>query len=252
MTKQIAKMYMLESLRNPGMAIGNLLPAFMFMITSVICKNFITGDATNFIDIMIKGQFLPLSIIMLIFSFAFSSATIYLADMKVNKTFQWIQRTGVKPHTYYIGMGIGVFTLLNVFLVLLLIGYSFIIDISLSSYFMIILISNFVLLALYPLSFILAGLFKNEKVAQSMLTPIMLLFMFSIQMTSLFLTLAEKNPQDYFIFLIWNPMLYLFDSLQMYLNLFDETWLPQYQYCIILAVISLVLAVIAKKVFRMR
>ncbi|MFJ7185147.1 ABC transporter permease [Lysinibacillus xylanilyticus] len=249
MMKQIARMYMVESLRNPGMAIGNLLPAFMFMITSVICKSIATGDA---IDFMIKGQFLPMSIIMLIFFFSFSSATIYLADMKANKTFQWVQRTGVKSHTYYIGMGIGVFTLLNVFLVLLLIGYSFIIDISLSSFLMIILMSNFVLLALYPLSFILAGLFKNEKVAQSMLVTIMILFMFSVTMTTMFLTLAEKNPQDYFIFLIWNPMLYLNDSLQMYLNLINETWLPQYQYCIILTVISMVLAAIAKKVYSSR
>ncbi|PJO43186.1 ABC transporter permease [Lysinibacillus xylanilyticus] len=246
MIKQIARMYMVESLRNPGMAIGNLLPAFMFMITSMICKSIVTGDA---IDFMIKGQFLPMSIIMLIFFFSFSSATIYLADMKANKTLQWVQRTGVKPLTYYIGMGIGVFALLNVFLVLLLMGYSFIIDISLSSFLMIILMSNFVLLALYPLSFILAGLFKNEKVAQSMLVTIMILFMFSVTMTTMFLTLAEKNPQDYFIFLIWNPMLYLNDSLQMYLNLINETWLPQYQYCIILAVISMVLAAIAKKVY---
>lgn len=246
MMKQIARMYMLENIRNPGMVFGNVLTAFMLMISSIICKNMASDEA---IDFVIKGQFLPISILMLIFSFAFSSATIYLADMKANKTFQWIQRTGVKPHTYYMGMGIGVFTLLNVFLVLLLIGYSFIIDISLSSYFMIILISNFVLLALYPLSFILAGIFKNEKVAQSMLVPIMLLCMFSLQMTSLFLTLAGKNPQDYFIFLIWNPMLYLFDSLQVSLNVLDETWLPQYQYFMILTVLSLGLAAIAKKVY---
>jgi len=246
MMKQIARMYMLESVRNPGMAIGNILPAFIFMITSVICKNIVTGDA---IDFMIKGQFLPMSIIMLIFFFSFSSATIYLADMKANQTLQWVQRTGVKPLTYYIGMGIGVFALLNVFLVLLLIGYSFIIDISLSSYLMIILMSNFVLLALYPLSFILAGLFKNEKVAQSMLVTIMILFMFSVTMTTMFLTLAEKNPQDYFIFLIWNPMLYLFDSLQVSLNLIGETWLPQYQYFMILTILSLVLAAIAKKIY---
>ncbi|MGE7951372.1 ABC transporter permease [Lysinibacillus xylanilyticus] len=249
MMKQIARMYMLESVRNPGMVFGNVLTAFMFMITSVICKNIVTGDA---IDFMIKGQFLPMSIIMLIFFFSFSSATIYLADMKANKTLQWVQRTGIKPLTYYIGMGIGVFALLNVFLVILLIGYSFIIDISLSSYLMIILMSNFVLLALYPLSFILAGLFKNEKVAQSMLVTIMILFMFSVTMTTMFLTLAEKNPQDYFIFLIWNPMLYLFDSLQVSLNLMGETWLPQYQYFMILTVLSLVLATIAKKVYNIR
>ncbi|MFJ7733679.1 ABC transporter permease [Lysinibacillus sp. NPDC097231] len=246
MIKKIARIYMLESIRNAGMSIGNLSPAFIFLIMSVICKNMMTEEA---FDYLIKGQFLPVSILMLIFSFAFSSATIYLADMKANKTFQWIQRTGIKPHTYYMGMGIGVFSLLNVFLVLLLIGYSFIIDISLSSYFMIILISNFVLLALYPLSFILAGLFKNEKVAQSMLVPIMILFMFSVTMTTMFLTIGGKNPHDYYIFLSWNPMLYLNDSLQMYLNLINDTWLPQYQYCIILAVISLVLAAIAKKVY---
>ncbi|WP_068984665.1 MULTISPECIES: ABC transporter permease [Lysinibacillus] len=246
MMKQIARMYMLENIRNLGMTIGNLSPAFIFLIMSVICKNMMTEES---FDYLIKGQFLPVSILMLIFSFAFSSATIYLADMKANKTFQWIQRTGVKPHTYYIGMGIGVFTLLNIFLVLLLIGYSFIIDISLSSYFMIILISNFVLLALYPLSFILASLFKNEKVAQSMLVPIMILFMFSVTMTTMFLSIAGKNPHDYYIFLSWNPMLYLNDSLQKYLNLINDTWLPQYQYCIILAVLSLVLAAIAKKVY---
>ncbi|MGY3187262.1 ABC transporter permease [Lysinibacillus sp. TE18511] len=249
MMKQIARMYMLESVRNPGMAIGNILPAFLFMSISFFAKSVMTEESFEF---LIKGQFLPISIIMLIFFFSFSSATIYLADMKANKTLQWVQRTGIKPHTYYIGMGIGVFTLLNLFLVLLLIGYSFIIDISLSSFILIILMSNFVLLALYPLSFILAGLFKNEKVATSMLVPIMLIFMFSIQMTSMFLTLAEKNPQDYFIFLIWNPMLYLFDSLQVSLNLMGETWLPQYQYFMILAVISLVLAAIAKKVYNSR
>ena len=247
MIKQIARMYMLESVRNPGIAIGNILPVFMFMSISFFAKSVMTEESFEF---LIKGQFLPISIIMLIFFFSFSSATIYLADMKANKTLQWVQRTGIKPHTYYIGMGIGVFTLLNLFLVLLLIGYSFIIDISLSSFILIILMSNFVLLALYPLSFILAGLFKNEKVATSMLVPIMLIFMFSIQMTSMFLTLAEKNPQDYFVFLIWNPMLYLFDSVQVSLNLMGETWLPQY--FMILTVLSLVLAAIAKKVYSSR
>ena len=44
-------------------------------------------------------------------------------------------------------------------------------------------------------------------------------------------------------------MLYLFDSLQVSLNVLDETWLPQYQYFMILTVISLVLAAIAKKVY---
>jgi len=249
MMKQIARMYMLENIRSLGMTIGNLLPAYIFLGISFFAKSAMTEESFNF---LIKGQFLPISIIMLIFFFCFCSATIYLTEMKANKTLKWVQRTGIKPHTYFIGMGIGVFTLLNLFLVLLLIGYSFIIDISFSSFLLIILMSNFVLLALYPLSFILAGLFKNERVATSMLQPIMLIFMFSIQMTTMFLTLAKKDPQDYFIFLIWNPMLYLFDSLQVSLNLIGKTWLPQYQYFMILTILSLVLAAIAKKVYNSR
>lgn len=149
---------------------------------------------------MVKGQFLPVSILLLLFSFAFSSATIYLADMKANRTFDWLKRTKVVPSTYYIGMGIGVFALVNIALILLLGCYKLLIDITWSNFLLILLMCNFVLLALYPLSFILAGLFKNGKVAQSMLVPTMILLMFSITMTTMFLTLAGKDPQQYFIF----------------------------------------------------
>ena len=251
MITQIARMYMLESVRNFGMAFGNLLPAFLFMAISAVCKIAFAGNPETF-NYLVKGQFLPVSILLLIFSFAFSSATIYLVDMKANKTFHWVNRTDVTSLTYYIGMGIGVFTLMNVFLLLLLICYSFIIAIPMTSFMMILFTSNFVLLALYPLSFILAGIFKNEKVAHGMLLPFMMLFMFSITMTSMFLTLAGKDPHDYYVFLSWNPMLYLNDSLQMNLNLINETWLPQYQYFIILTGLSLVLAIIARKVYSIR
>ena len=251
MITQISRTYMLESMRNYGVTLGNILPAFIFFLCSCIFKMTIKGNE-EVVAFLIKGQFLPISILLLLFSFAFSSATIYLADMKANKTFNWVKRTGVTPSTYYIGMGIGVFTLVNVFLVLLIGCYSFLIDLSLVSFLKMVFISNFVLLALYPLSFILAGVFKNGKVAQSMLVPILILFMFSITMPSMFLTIAEKNPQDYYIFLSWNPMLYLHDSLQLYLNMANDTWLPEYQYFIILTIISILLAVVAKKVYKFR
>lgn len=247
----ISRTFMIESMRNTGVTLGNILPAFIFFICSSIFKITMTENE-EVVNFLIKGQFLPISILLLLFSFAFSSATIYLADMKANKTFNWVKRTGVAPSTYYVGMGIGVFTLVNVFLILLLVCYSFLIDLSLISFLKIVFISNFVLLALYPLSFILAGLFKNGKVAQSMLVPIMILFMFSITMSSMFLTIAGKDPQDYFIFLSWNPMLYLNDSLQLHLNMVNETWLPEYQYFIILTIFSVLLAVIARKIYSIR
>ena len=186
---------------------------------------------------------------LLIFAFAFSSATIYLADLKANKTIQWLKRTDISPASYFIGMGLGVFLLMNIVLVLILIGYALIISMSFTSVISIILICNFVLLALYPLCFIVAGIVKNGKVAQSMLVPVMLIFMFSITMTSLFLTLNEKQPQDYYAFLAWNPMLYLSDTLQFQLNLIDQTWLPLYQYVIILTLLCVFLSMFAKKIY---
>ncbi|WP_342559177.1 ABC transporter permease [Metasolibacillus sp. FSL K6-0083] len=246
MIKQITHTFMLESMRNYGVGFGNVLPAFIFFIMSFIIK-FVVNEET--FQYMVKGQFLPVSILLLLFSFAFSSATIYLADMKANRTFDWLKRTKVVPSTYYIGMGIGVFALVNIALILLLGCYKLLIDITWSNFLLILLMCNFVLLALYPLSFILAGLFKNGKVAQSMLVPTMILLMFSITMTTMFLTLAGKDPQQYFIFLVWNPMLYLNDSLQYYLGLTTNTWLPLYQYCIILAGWSLILMLIARKVY---
>ncbi|KYG88895.1 ABC transporter permease [[Bacillus] sp. KCTC 13219] len=246
MIKQITHTFMLESMRNYGVGFGNVLPAFIFFIMSFIIKSVVNEETFQY---MVKGQFLPVSILLLLFSFAFSSATIYLADMKANRTFDWLKRTKVAPSTYYIGMGIGVFALVNIALILLLGCYKLLIDITWSNFLLILLMCNFVLLALYPLSFILAGLFKNGKVAQSMLVPTMILLMFSITMTTMFLTLAGKDPQQYFIFLVWNPMLYLNDSLQYYLGLTTNTWLPLYQYCIILAGWSLILMLIARKVY---
>ncbi|MFJ7951092.1 ABC transporter permease [Lysinibacillus sp. NPDC096418] len=251
MIAQISRMYMIENLRNYGVLFGNLFTPFLFIFISWIIKmSFAGSEETLFF--MIKGQFMPISILLLIFSFAFSSATIYLADLKAERTFSWIQRTDATPLKYYLGMGIGVFTLMNTYLILLLIGYRLLVDISLASMTMIVLVSNFVLLALYPLSFILAGLFRNGKVAQSMLVPIMLIFMFSVTMTTMFLSLAGKNPHDYFVFLSWNPMLYLNDIVQFNLDLIQQTWLPQYQYFMILTVLSFLLAIVARKVYSIR
>ncbi|MBA4535984.1 ABC transporter permease [Bacillus aquiflavi] len=251
MIGQIARSYMLENSRNSGMLIGNLLSTVIFIICSWVCKIFL-GNSPETLDYMIKGQFLPISIMLLLFSFSFSSATIYLADLKANRTFNWLKRTGISSFTYYLGMGVGVFLLMNLLLIVLLTGYAMLIPISLQSFIAIILICNFVLLALYPLSFILAGLFKNGKVAQSMLVPILIIFMFSITMPSLFLTISNNNPQDYYLFLIWNPMLYLNDTLHFQLNLTESTWLPFYQYIFILILLSIVLFIGAKKIYNKR
>lgn len=173
-----------------------------------------------------------------------------IAYLRANHTLHWLKRTNILPATYFIGMGFGVFLLMNVALILMLIGYALFISISWKAIISITVICNFVLLAMYPLCFIIAGIVKNGKTAQSLLTPIMLIFMFSITMPSMFLTLNDKQPQDYYSFLAWNPMLYLTDTLQVQLQLHSETWLPIYQYVIILSVVCACLTIIAKKLYR--
>lgn len=248
MILQVAKSFMLESVRNTGVFLGNLLPAFLFILCSWGCT-FGIKNSPDTLEYIVKGQFLPISIMLLIFAFAFSSATVYLADLKTNKTIYWLKRTDISATSYYIGIGLGVFLLMNSVLLLLLVGYRLIITIPFTAIISIIAICNFVLLALYPLCFILAGIVKSGKVAQSMLTPVMLLFMFSITMTSLFLTLNEQQPQDYYVFLAWNPMLYLNDTLQFQLKLNDQTWLPLYQYIVILTILFVCLSLFAKKIY---
>ncbi|MEG0384021.1 MAG: ABC transporter permease [Solibacillus sp.] len=244
----IAKSFVLESVRNIGVFIGNIFSVFIFLLCSW-GVSLAMKSSPETLDFMIKGQFLPTSIIILIFLFAFSSTTTYLADLKTNNTLQWLKRTDILPATYFIGMGIGVFLIMNSVLIFVLLGYALLISMSLQSIITIVLICNFVLLAMYPLSFIIAGLVKNGKTAQSMLVPIILIFMFSITMPSLFITLADKQPQDYYLFLAWNPMLYLTDMLQFQLNLQDQTWLPMYQYFIILSIFCLSLMFLAKKIY---
>lgn len=244
----IAKSFMLETVRNSGVFFGNLMPAFIFILcswgTSLAIK-----DSPETLYFMIKGQFFPISIMLLLFAFAFSSVTVYLAELRANDTLRWLQRTNIEPATYFIGVGFGIFLLMNGALIVLLLSYALLIPISLQAFVIIIGICNFVLLAMYPLCFIIAGVVKNGKTAQSMLMPVMILLMFSITMPSLFITLNDQQPQDYYAFLAWNPMLYLTDTLQVQLELHTQTWLPMYQYFIILSIVCAGLTVIAKKIY---
>lgn len=116
----VTKSFMLETIRNYGVFIGNLLPAFLFIVISWIYTLVLTDETT--LDFMIKGQFFPISIMLLVFSFAFSSATVYLADLKTLKTLQWLKRTDISSINYFIGMGFGVFFLMNSALLFILLG----------------------------------------------------------------------------------------------------------------------------------
>ena len=105
---QITKSFILESIRNTGVFVGNIVTPFIFILCSWGCTLAIK-DSPETLDFMIKGQFLPISIMLLVFAFAFSLTTVYLADLRANNTLHWLKRTNILPATYFIGIGIGVF-----------------------------------------------------------------------------------------------------------------------------------------------
>ncbi|MGE7917639.1 ABC transporter permease [Viridibacillus sp. NPDC093762] len=245
----ITNIYLKETFRNYGVLFGNLLPAILFLGMSILLKKVASIDSET-LDFIIRGQFISMSILLTIFSLAFSGAIVYLTDKRTERAFEWIDKTNIKFFDFFAGLGLGMLIIMNVFLAVILLAFSTITTLELIDIGRIILISNFTLLALYPISYLLSSIFPNGKTATTMLVPLMLILLFSITMTDLFVTLSGNDPQDYYKFLIWNPMLFLNDTVQYILGLAESPWMDIQNYLAILVVLFILLFIISKKSFR--
>ena len=92
--KQITYSYIVECLRNTAVFIGNLCPSFLFILCSWGLTIGLQKDSADF-QFIIKGQFFPISIMLLLFSFSFATLTVYLAELKANRTVNWLKRSGI-------------------------------------------------------------------------------------------------------------------------------------------------------------
>lgn len=245
----ITNMYLKETFRNYGVLLASLLPTILFLIMAILIKNVASLDPAT-LDFIIRGQFISISVLLTIFSLAFSGGTVYLADKKTEKAFEWIDKTNIKFFEFFIGMGLGVLIILNVFLTIILVAFSTITPLSLVDISQILLISNLTLIALYPLSYLLSSLFPDGKTATSMLIPLMLILLFSVTMTDLFVSLGGNNPQDYYKFLLWNPMLFLNDTVQHILGLVETPWMKLTNYAAVLAILFIILFTVSQKTFK--
>ncbi len=249
MTLMITKIYLKETLRNSGAFIGILLPAIIFFVVSIFVKN-AASIGSETLDFMIRGQFLTSSILFTILSVVFSGGTVYLTDKRNERVFEWLDKTNIKYYEYFVGLGIGILMILNVFLTIILLAFSTITTLELMDMGRILLISNFTFFALYPINYLLSSLFPNGKTATSMLVPLMLILLFSVTMTDLFVSLSGNDPQNYYKFLIWNPMLFLNDTLQHILGLAETPWMKLTSYLVILLALFMLLFIISKRTFR--
>lgn len=248
MVLQIARFYLLEQWRNKWTVIGNIMAPVIFVVFALVLQQTIEDKTTA--ELIIKSQFLPFSLLILIFSLALSLNVLLLSEKKEDGTFLLLKRTDMKMNSYFIGTAAGIFIIFNIFLIFFLACYAMMIEIGWSSLVTIGLFANVTLLCLYPASYILASFFKKSKKVVAFLTPITLLLMFSITMPSMLAMTQGQDPQMYYKFLFWNPMMIMNDIALYELNMIDSTWLPTYQYLLILIGLCAVLWFAATKTFK--
>lgn len=248
MVMNIARFYLLEQWRNKWTVIGNIMAPMIFLVFALVLRNTIENKETA--DLIIKSQFMPFSILILIFSLALSLNVLLLSEKKEDGTFLLLKRTDLKLNNYFMGVAVGIFIIFNIFLVFFMACYDLLVGIDLNSLIMIWAFSNVTLLCLYPASYVLASFFKKSKKVVAFLTPITLLLMFSITMPSMLAMTQGQNPQMYYKFLFWNPMMIMNDITLFELDMIGSTWLPTYQYLLILVGLCAVLWFAALKTFK--
>ncbi|MFL0584954.1 ABC transporter permease [Solibacillus silvestris] len=249
MTLLVTKIFLKETFRNIGVLLANFLPALIFIILSIFLSK-VSSINSETMEYIVRGQFVTMSILLTIFSLSFSNSVIYLTDKRSEQAFEWMNKTNLKFINLFIGVGLGTIILLNIFLVFIVFGFNFTTGFTIGEVGNILLVSNVAFITIYPLSYVVSNIFPNGRIANSMLVPIMLILLFSITMTDLFVTLAESNPQDFYKFLIWNPMLFFNDSLQNILGMKDSLWLSLEVYSLTLVLVFVILTAVSKRTFK--
>ncbi len=248
MVWNVTKFYLLEQWRNKWTTFSQAMAPLIFLIFSLVIKNTMEND--HIVDLLVKSQFLPFTLLILIFSLALSLNSLLLSEKKEDGTFLLLKRTDLKLNSYFMGVALGIFIIFNLFLILFMFSYKVLIGIDGGAFLRICLFANVTLLCLYPASYILASFFKESKKVVAVLTPITLLLMFSITMPSMFAMIQDQNPHIYYKFLFWNPMMIMNDFTLLELNVVASPWLPTYQYLFILIGISAVLWFAALRMFK--
>ena len=67
---RIIKFTFLENIRNYGIILANVFPIAMFLLVSFVSAFFI--NAKDVLRFLVLGQFLPISLMMLVLSFSFT------------------------------------------------------------------------------------------------------------------------------------------------------------------------------------
>ncbi len=224
--KKIISIYLKEQLRNKAVFLSTMITPFII----IICAFIMNKKIPTVSPMIIKLQFIPLTLLMAIFMIALSPIIIYIAECHERKTFLLLQRTDLKTKDLFLGLLFASLIILNAITLAILLAYNFIVAIQFKTMLTIILYSNITLISLYPLSYLIASYFKTTKSANSVLAPIFILLILSVNLPPVFAALTHEKVETYYKFMVWNPMLFFQDITLVSLGSTAKTWLPTYCY----------------------
>lgn len=222
---RMTKFSFLENMRNYGIIISSIIPSTVFLIVGLVIKNFLKD--TDIISLLLYGQFLPMSLMLLVLSFSFTLNISSFTEKRQTNFFNFLSHTDVSNLEFYIGTFIAMLLLFNVFqlpLLLLFLSlvknmYSHIINLSIAS--------NIIFIVMYPLGILISLFIKSISKVNAIMTPVNLILMFSISMPTLFASLLGKEVTIFYKYLFWNPLIILNDFILFEMNISEKIWLSK-------------------------
>ncbi|MGU7946673.1 hypothetical protein ACS60E_03180 [Streptococcus suis] len=217
------KFSFLENFRNYSIILANIFPIAMFLLVSFVSTFFI--DAKEVLRFLVLGQFLPISLMMLVLSFSFTLNISNFVEKRETKFFDFLLHTDLRRSDYYFGNFLSMIFYFNILIIPTILLFQSILNSSGSNLLEITFLSNLVFTAMYPLGILFSYLFTDAKKSAAWLTPINLILVFSVSMPSLFAGITGTDIAKINTYLIWNPMVLYNYFLQLKFNIDVKPWL---------------------------
>ena len=196
------KFSFLENMRNYGIIIGSIIPSTVFLIIGLAIKNILNN--TDIISLLLYGQFLPMSLMLLVLSFSFTLNISSFTEKRQTNFFNFLSHTDVSNLEFYIGTFVAMLLLFNVSIA-----------------------SNIIFIVMYPLGILISLFIKSMSKVNAIMTPVNLILMFSISMPTLFASLLGKEVTIFYTYLFWNPLIILNDFILFEMNISEKMWLSK-------------------------
>ena len=164
------KFSFLENMRNYGIIIGSIIPSTIFLIVGLAIKNILNN--TDIISLLLYGQFLPMSLMLLVLSFSFTLNISSFTEKRQTNFFNFLSHTDVSNLEFYIGTFVAMLLLFNVFQLPLLLLFLSIVKNMYTHIIHLSIASNIIFIVMYPLGILISLFIKSMSKVNAIMTPV--------------------------------------------------------------------------------